>query len=109
RWARAAKLGTHAAEEGHLDLLEWMERDIEWAPLIPTKICSIAAGKGHLAIVRWGHERGFPMDGVVTEAASGGYINILEFAAHVGCLWDGSDQINAARGGHLEVLQWAKD
>jgi hypothetical protein len=33
--------------------------------------------------------------------------NTLQWARANGCPWDASTCSNAARGGHLDVLQWA--
>ncbi len=42
-------------------------------------------------------------------AARGGHLELLQWARVTGCPWNGQTCLgNAARGGHLEVLQWLK-
>ena len=41
-------------------------------------------------------------------AAKGGYLKVLQWARANGLYWDESTCAYAAKGGHLEVLQWAK-
>jgi hypothetical protein len=40
-------------------------------------------------------------------AARGGHLEVLKWAREHGALWDEGVYHNAAKGGHLEVLQWA--
>ena len=42
------------------------------------------------------------------QAAHGGHITVLQWARAQGCVWDTSTCEQAARGGHLTVLQWAR-
>jgi hypothetical protein len=41
-------------------------------------------------------------------AARGGHLEVLQWARANGCEWDEYTCSDAARGGHLEVLQWAR-
>ena len=41
-------------------------------------------------------------------AAEGGHLEILQWAREKGCEWDKWTCTGAAQGGHLEVLQWAR-
>ncbi|KAK3278740.1 hypothetical protein CYMTET_13335 [Cymbomonas tetramitiformis] len=42
------------------------------------------------------------------QAASGGHLQVLQWAREQGCPWNAQTCCDAARGGHLEVLQWAR-
>jgi len=42
-------------------------------------------------------------------AAGGGHLEILQWAREYGCPWDEGTCYNAARGGHLEALKWLRD
>ena len=41
-------------------------------------------------------------------AAKGGHLEVLQWARTNGCPWDTRTCSRAAEGGHLEVLQWAR-
>ncbi len=43
-----------------------------------------------------------------SNAARGGHLEPLQWARANGCLWDARTCSQAARGGHLELLQWAR-
>ena len=49
----------------------------------------------------------YPQD-VCQQAASGGHLEVLQWARQNGCPWDGRTCRSAADGGHREVLQWAR-
>ncbi len=42
------------------------------------------------------------------EAAGGGHLEVLKWARNQGCPWNARTCANAAEKGHLEVLQWAR-
>ncbi len=44
-----------------------------------------------------------------TEAAKGGHLEVLQWARQNGCPWNELTCTEAAKGGHLEVLQWARE
>ncbi len=44
----------------------------------------------------------------VYEAAGGGHLEVLQWARSQGCPWDEWVCAYAAEGGHLEVLKWAR-
>ena len=46
--------------------------------------------------------------GTCADAASGGHLEVLQWARANGCPWDEETCREAAEGGHLEVLQWAR-
>ena len=41
-------------------------------------------------------------------AARGGHLEVLQWARQNGCPWDEYTCVYAAMGGHLEVLKWAR-
>ena len=41
-------------------------------------------------------------------AARGGHLKVLQWARQNGCDWDWNTCSAAAGGGHLEVLKWAR-
>ena len=43
-----------------------------------------------------------------SEAARGGHLDVLKWARQAGCEWDADTCSEAARGGHLDVLKWAR-
>ena len=43
------------------------------------------------------------------EAAKGGHLEVLKWARENGCPWDVGTCACAAEGGHLEVLKWARE
>jgi len=58
----------------------------------------------------WACSNGLPLDDKRTCAAfaRGGDLEMLQWARANGCPWDEGTCAAAARGGHLEVLQWAR-
>jgi hypothetical protein len=44
----------------------------------------------------------------VREAAKGGHLEVLKWARENGCPWDELTCANAAERGHLGMLQWAR-
>ncbi len=51
---------------------------------------------------------GHPTD-FAAELAKGGHLNVLQWARSQGCPWTARLCDNAALGGHLEVLQWVRN
>jgi hypothetical protein len=45
----------------------------------------------------------------VRVAAKGGHLEVLKWARENGCPWDEDDVRVAAEGGHLETLKWARE
>eukprot|EP00891_Asterochloris_glomerata_P009475 jgi/Astpho2/9475/Aster-01728 len=93
-----------AARGGHLAVLQGRDTMAADGMAIPApgqlkeatwqcySACSLAAYGGHLAVLQWRD----------TMAA-------IEWARHSGCSWDEDTCTNAASGGHLAVLQWARE
>ncbi len=43
------------------------------------------------------------------KAAGGGHLAVLQWAREHGCPWDEDTCRMAAAGGHIEMLQWARE
>jgi len=43
------------------------------------------------------------------DAAEGGHLEVLKWARENDCPWDKRTCAHAAKGGHLEVLKWARE
>ena len=70
-----------------------------------------AARRGDFELLKWlrfDQERPLGLD-VCSEAAGGGFLEILIWARENGCEWDEDTCAKAAEGGHLEVLKWARE
>ena len=97
-----------AARRGDFELLKWLHFDQE-RPL-RWQVCSEAAGGGFLEILKWARENGCGWDWqTCINAAEGGHLEVLVWARENGCDWDQLTCANAAEGGNLEVLEWARE
>ena len=114
KWLRAngapwnASVCAYAARYGHLEVLQWAREN--GAPWYEDEICPIAARKGYLNIVIWARDHGATCDAhVFINAAAGGHLNILKWAKSIVPLipWDEHLCTFAAFNGHLDVIQWA--
>ena len=48
-------------------------------------------------------------EGTCSEAARGGHLDVLKWARENGCNWNRYTCNDAARGGYLEILKWARE
>ena len=92
-------------------------------------MCALSASLGNLSALQWlrnpadhqlncsqsnailnqDRREGFPWDSdTCSQAASGGHLSILQWARSRGCPWDSDTCASASLHGHLEVLQWAR-
>ena len=89
--------------------------------------CSYAAKHGHLDFfkclreldmikintdfLQWTRQdvRPCPWYIICINAAEGGHLHILQWARQNGCPWDMNTCAEAALGGHLAILQWARE
>ncbi|AGO85343.1 Ankyrin repeat domain containing protein [Pandoravirus salinus] len=72
------------------------------------RVCTIAAARGHLDVLRFAHEKGTRWGrDTCAAAARGGHLEVLKYAHERGCAWDHSTCAAAAKGGHLACLQYA--
>lgn len=102
-----AHLCASVAFVGRFDILRWLRSQ---DPPCPWDDCttSEAASGGYFDMMKWAHENGCPWDSsVCTGAAEGGYLEILQWAREHGCPWSTWTCAFAAGGGHLVIIQWA--
>src|SRR5271156_4585165 len=67
-----------------------------------------SAQRGHLSLLKWAREKGYPWNEFTPRAAAlGGHLEILKWFRENKCPWD-SEWIcyYAAKAGHLHILQW---
>jgi hypothetical protein len=68
-----------------------------------------AAGGGNLAVLKWAHESGWPLDeGANALAAGGGHLAVLQLARQQGSPWDEWTCLATTEWGHLAALQWVR-
>ena len=77
-----------------------------------------AAGRGHLEAIkemRRSKARGTDESSrarwsveAVEQAAKGGHLEVVQWLRQNGCPWDSRTCFCAAAGGHLEILKWAR-
>lgn len=83
-----------AAELGCLNALRRLERR---GLLDKQHFCSVAAGSGHLHVLKWGREIGCPWDTwTCASAAWGGHLEMLRYLRRAGCPWDARTSAAAA-------------
>ena len=70
-----------------------------------------AVMKGYLSTLKHMHSRGrlSRKKDLCEDAARGGHLEVLRWAREKGCPWNSLTCSRAARGGHLEVLKWARE
>ena len=70
-----------------------------------------AVKKGYLSTLQHMHSRGrlSRKKYLCEDAARGGHLEVLKWARENGCPWDERMCTYAAEGGHLEVLKWARE
>jgi len=74
-------------------------------------VCSNAAEKGHLDILKWARAHGCEWNAdVCTAAAATGQLEVLKWLRSQSppCSWDTDTVLMAAQNNHLDVLQWAR-
>ena len=77
---------------------------------MPSKMCQIAAGYGHLEVLKWAWENGCEWnERTCMHAAMNGHLEMLKWARENGCPWDESTCAYAAMYNHLDVLKWARE
>ena len=96
-----------AAERGCLGTLKSLHR--RGHVTFDEDLCALAAQGGHLEVLKWLHENGYPWNEDTCElAARHGHLGVLQWARANGCPWDEGTCAAAARGGHTEALAWAR-
>ena len=92
-----------AAQEGHLEVLQWArEHDCPWDAM------TCKAQGGHLEVLQWAREHHCPWDWNTSAiAAKHRHLEVMKWALERGCPWiAGNLFAHAALGGQLEVLRW---
>ena len=76
----------HAAEGGHLEVLQWARRNgCPW----DDNTTAFAAREGRLEVLQWLRENECPCDERVCRlSAQRGHLNVLRWAHENGCPWD---------------------
>ena len=104
---RAIAVSYLAAGGGHLGLLRYAH---EHNCPWDERTCSEAAAGGHLNCLQYAHEHDCPWhERTCSEAAAGGHLNCLQYAHEHGCPWDEYTCSNAAVCGHLDCLRYAHE
>ena len=111
-WARNNGFGQNAykwlleaAKNGDLEFLKCelgKNKKITMCSEITLKMCTLAAGDGHLEVLKWAQNNG---------CFKWAQNNVCrEWTRNKGCPWDSEVCSQAAAyGGHLEVLKWARN
>jgi hypothetical protein len=94
------------AERGYLWPLKRAGHDL----IKMSETCSLAAGGGHLHVLKWVRLKGFPWDErTAAHAAEGGHIHVLDWIAQTDSSfpWNNASMCKyAIGGGNLCSLQW---
>lgn len=99
-----------AALGGHLDVLRWLNYNVEISRE-NAKVCGFAARGGSLACLKFLRSEGFAWDiRTVASAAKRGLDDVLRWALENECVTrdEGLTHVllSAAKGGHVRTLQW---
>ena len=97
-----------AAATGNLALLRWLreEKMFEW----DDSAINIAAGIGHLHIVKYCMKHNCPINELPCAIAAGnGHLDILKYLHENGAPWDWKTCHFAAQNNHIECLNYAKE
>jgi len=103
-------------EGGSLGLISWFRTYLRYPAFSPNdnhlnRCLNLAAKGGHLSILKYALEIGFDFSNslnICFNAAKGGQLHVLQWARANGCPWNIYICSQAAKGGHLHVLQWAR-
>jgi hypothetical protein len=88
--------------------LQWLH--VEQARPLPADICSHAARRGSIDMLRCLKEHGSVFEASnCAGAAAGGHQHVLQYLRDEGCEWDWSACSAAAKHGHLAVLKWLRE
>jgi hypothetical protein len=100
-----------AIRAGNYEIVKFFLGKCNWLP--PTfelsdDMCSDAAGRGHLLVLRCLHDHGCPWaEGTCDAAAFYGHVDCLKYAHEHGCRWDERTCEGAAKNGKLVCLKYA--
>ena len=94
------------ARYGHLHALQWLSA--KTPDYVFNGVCKNAAEKGHLEVLQWARDQGYPWgDDACDMAAAYGRLEVLRWALEDGWKWTDRSFDQAAENGRLVVLQWA--
>jgi len=106
-FARGERVCENSASGGHLDILAYATDC--WYTYKLKKVSVGAAKNGHLHVLDWFRDNGYPLhQGLFLAAADNRQLNVLEWAKENECDWDTSVATRMAANGDLDLLQWAK-
>jgi hypothetical protein len=93
---------------GHLEVLKWVTSrlgtDDDWK----NWMCTIAASRGQLEILKWGRLNGCSWNAETCSAAAlSGSLEVLKWLHESGCEWDSETMENAAMSNDLEIVKYA--
>lgn len=104
-------LTCHAAENGYVNMLEWLvsERSQKWHE----PYSEGAAGTGRIDVLEWIKKNkdklAYPFSKYMAEsAARNGHLHVLEWMRKEKLSYHDRYQTSAAEGGHLEILKWSR-
>ena len=109
---RELELPQHrAAQLGRLSVLKRLQRRGHLT--CEEYLCQAAARSGQLEELKALRENDTPWDtpwdtDTCWRAAAGGHLEVMQWARENGCPWNAETCTSAAQGGHLEVLQWGR-
>lgn len=111
-WSKGGKICSAAAANGHTNVLDYVDKeggDVPW--IGDSETWRKAAG--HLPVLKWVWEQRYDPascfgDAVAIDAAAGGHMDVLEWLADIGASPIPSGvYVAAAANSHMNVLQWA--
>lgn len=105
------RIAISAARHGRLETLKWMKRNTPMPPMneVEVREMSKAVVDGGPAVIAWCFKRGgyeLERSGMCERAAARGNLPSLRILRRLGVEWGGA-VYEAARNGHLQVLEWA--
>lgn len=108
-----------AARGGHVNVLEWLKsKGCQPSPITPyhaarsgsMECLSSAPVEHRRAPPQWTIDNGCRINcRVIDGAARGGHLDMLQWMRRGGFIMNGNVSTEAATGGHIEVLQWSID
>jgi hypothetical protein len=104
-----------AAKHGYLGILKWFydkqSQQNKTEKLWNEYTCSVAAERGHLEVLQWLREKGYPWNKLTcTRAARNGHLHILQWARQNSCPWNKDECLTKAKEqGHLLIVKWIEE
>ena len=113
RWAKSkvaytmdtSAVSKAAVAKGHLGVLSWMQEE---GLALTNDACAVAARHGQLEVLMWLREE--PSENwdaqTTMQAARAGHLQLLQWALDHSCPWDDRNLFYAAYAGQADVVQW---